>query len=272
MQEGEKYTWGTIAGVISVPLLIGLGVVVLGVFVWGQSRNTREPLLPLRLFADRNFSMANIAISAIGFSITAMAFPFMLYAQAVRGMSPTTSALLLAPMAVFAGALAPVSGRLTDRVHPRGLTAFGITTTGMSLLWLSRVMTPGSLLWPILVAMGLMGLGSAFMWAPLGATATRNLPLASVGAGSGVYNTTRQVGAVLGSAAIAALLQARLAANLPGMPTTGDAMQRFGGVLPPQVERGFAQAMADAMVLPAVVLLVGVLAALFFERPSHHTD
>jgi EmrB/QacA subfamily drug resistance transporter len=272
VQEGEKYNWGTIAGAISVPLLIGLGVVVLGVFIWWQSRNTREPLLPLRLFADRNFSMANIAISAIGFSITGMAFPFMLYAQAVRGLSPTASALLLAPMAVFAGALAPVSGRLTDRVHPRGLTAFGITTTGVSLLWLSRLMTPGSSLWPILVAMGLMGIGSAFMWAPLGATATRNLPLASAGAGSGVYNTTRQVGAVLGSAAIAALLQARLAANLPGMPTTGDAMPRLGGVLPPQVERGFAQAMADAMVLPAVVLLVGVLAVLFFERPSHHTD
>jgi EmrB/QacA subfamily drug resistance transporter len=270
VQEGEKYDWGTITGVISVPLLIGLGVVVLGVFVWWQSHNTREPLLPLRLFADRNFSMANIAISAIGFSITAMAFPFMLYAQAVRGMSPTTAALLLAPMAVIAGGLAPVSGRLSDRVHPRGLTAFGIATTGVSLLWLSRLMTPDSSVWTILVAMALMGVGSAFMWAPLGATATRNLPLASAGAGSGVYNTTRQVGAVLGSAAIAALLQARLAANLPGLTPNADAMQQLGGVLPPQVERGFAQAMADSMVLPAAVLLVGVLAVLFFERPTHH--
>jgi hypothetical protein len=120
--------------------------------------------------------------------------------------------------------------------------------------------------------MGLMGIGSAFMWAPLGATATRNLPHASAGAGSGVYNTTRQVGAVLGSAAIAALLQARLAANLPGLPANGEALQRAGGVLPPAIERGFAQAMADSMLLPAVVLLLGVLAVLFFERPSHHTD
>ena len=48
-----------------------------------------------------------------------MAFPLMLYAQAVRGLSPTRSALLLVPMAVITGVLAPFVGRLTDRAHPR---------------------------------------------------------------------------------------------------------------------------------------------------------
>ncbi len=129
VQEGETYDWGTITGFISVPLLIAAGLLVLGAFVWWQAHNTREPLLPLRLFGDRNFSLANIAITTIGFSITAMAFPFMLYAQAVRGLSPTSSALLLAPMAVISGGLAPVAGRMSDRVHPRGITAVGIGLT-----------------------------------------------------------------------------------------------------------------------------------------------
>ena len=53
------------------------------------------------------------------------------------------------------------------------------------------------------------------MWGPLATTATRNLPPRQAGAGAGIYNTTRTIGSVIGSAAIAALMQARLEANLP---------------------------------------------------------
>jgi EmrB/QacA subfamily drug resistance transporter len=268
VQEGETYDWGTISGPISVPLIIGVGVAVLVVFVWWQGRNRREPLVPLGLFRDRNFSVANIAITTVGCSITAMGFPFMLYAQVVRGLSPTESALLLAPMAVLSGALAPVSGRLTDRLHPRWLAPFGVAGTAASLYWVSRVMTPDSAVWELLVPMGLMGIANAFMWGPLGATATRNLPMHSAGAGAGIYNTTRQVGAVLGSAGIATLIDARLAAYLPGMGSS-DQVQHLGAALPPRVADGFAAAMSDAMLLPALVLVVGVVATIFFVAPSH---
>ena len=270
VQEGETYNWGTIRGFVSVPLLIGAGVVVIAVFLWWQSKNRREPLVPLSLFADRNFSLANVAITTVGCSVTAMAFPFMLYAQVVRGMSPTQSALLLAPMAVLSGALAPVSGKLTDRVHPRALAPLGIAGTALSLFWVSRVMTPDSAVWQILLPMGFMGVSQAFMWGPLGATANRNLPMRAAGAGAGIYNTTRQVGVVLGSAAIAAVIEARLAAHLPGAAgSSGQFQQAAGATLPPQVAPGFASAMADAMLLPAAVLVIGVVAAFFFERPQH---
>jgi EmrB/QacA subfamily drug resistance transporter len=269
IQEGESYDWGTITGIISVPLLIILGLVVLAGFLFWQSRIRREPLVPLRLFRDRNFSISNLAISTVGFSITAMAFPFMLYAQVVRGMTPTQSALLLVPMAVLASAFAPIAGRLTDRLHPRLVTTFGLTATAVALFWLSAVSTPESKVWQLLLPMALMGLGSPFMWAPLAATATRNLPLQSAGAGAGIYNTTRQVGAVLGSAAIAALIESRLAANLPGVPT-GGAATHPGAKLPPQLADGFASAMSQAILLPAAVLLVGIVAVLCYQAPSHH--
>ena len=271
VQEGETYDWGTISGVVSVPLLIGVGIVVFALFLVWQSRNTNEPLVPLGLFRDRNFSVSNIGITTVGFAITAMAFPFMLYAQAVRGLSPTSSALLLAPMAVISGALAPVGGRLTDKVHPKLLAPIGLGLTSASLFWVAAVMRPETAIWQLLLPMGLMGVGSAFMWGPLAATATRNLPLSSAGAGAGVYNTTRQVGAVLGSAAIAAVIEARMAANLPGVELSSGSMQRAGGgAMPPQVADGFSSAMSQAMLLPAAVLLVGVVAVLFFERPAHH--
>ena len=74
---------------------------MLAAFVCWQARNRREPLVPLSLFADRNFSLSNVAIATVGFAFTAMGFPLMLWAQVVRGYSPTESGLLLAPMALM---------------------------------------------------------------------------------------------------------------------------------------------------------------------------
>ena len=71
-------------------------------------------------------------------------------------------------------------------------------------------------IWMFLLPSALMGIGNAGMWGPLATTATRSLSPRQAGAGAGIYNTTRTVGSVIGSAAIAAFMQARLEANLPG--------------------------------------------------------
>jgi hypothetical protein len=77
-----------VAGPFTVWRLIIGGLVVFAAFVYWQHRNSAEPLVPLRLFRDRNFSLANVGISTVSFAFTAMAFPLMLYAQLVRGLSP----------------------------------------------------------------------------------------------------------------------------------------------------------------------------------------
>ncbi|MBB6564920.1 EmrB/QacA subfamily drug resistance transporter [Kribbella sandramycini] len=269
IQEGQKYDWGTIRGPISVWSLIIAGVAVLALFVFWQARNRTEPLLPLALFRDRNFSLANISITTVGFAVTALAFPLMLYAQAVRGLSPTEAALLLAPMAVISGVLAPFVGRLVDTTPPRYIAGFGLLCEVGALFWLSRIISPELPIWQLLLPMALMGVANGFMWAPLGSTATRNLPLHQAGAGAGVYNTTRQVGAVLGSAGIAVLMESRLAHNLPAMPGGAGASEgaAIGGQLPPALQQGFSDAMAQSLLLPAGVLLIGLVAALLFTKP-----
>ncbi|MET0837781.1 MAG: DHA2 family efflux MFS transporter permease subunit [Marmoricola sp.] len=265
IQEGHQYDWGVITGIITVPALIVGGVLFLTAFVVWQARNRREPLVPLSLFRDRNFSLANVAITTMGFSITALAFPFMLYAQLVRGLSPTEAALLLVPMAIMSIVLAPWVGKLTDAVHPRLITSFGFTSAIVALTLLSREMTPDSETWEILLTMALFGVGNAFIWAPTSATATRNLPMHQAGAGAGVYNATRQVGAVLGSAAIAVLMDARLSAQgLDFEPS-----EAGGGHLPAQVFASFSTAMSEAMLLPAGILVIGLVAAVCFARPTH---
>ena len=160
-------------------LLIVAGLVVFAAVRALAGPQPREPLVPLRLFRDRNFSLANVGITTVGFAITAMAFPLMLYAQLVRGLSPTQSALLLVPMAVVtdrAGALR----RQADRPGAPAATSTGgrrSPLTVVSLVWLSRVMTPDARPGRSCCPMALLGLGSACVWAPLSATATRNLPM-----------------------------------------------------------------------------------------------
>lgn len=266
IQEAERYDWGTISGVVSVPLLIGVGLVVGAVFVWWQSRQRREPLVPLGLFKDRNFSVSNAAISTVSFSVTAMSFPFMLWAQAVRGWSPTEAGLLFIPMAIVTATMAPVIGRLADRVAPRILTSLGFTCSAGGLLAMSQLLTPHSPVWLLLTAVALLGFGNAFLWSPLAATATRNLPMTAAGAGSGVYNTTRQVGAVLGSAAIAAAIASRLAVHLPQAADAGEGAATTR--LPAEALAPFAQAMSEAVLVPAAALVAGLVLVQLFTRPS----
>lgn len=271
IQEGQGYDWGHIWGPFSVPLLLAVGGVLLAVFVWWQSRVTSEPLVPLELFRNRNFTLANVAITTVGFGITAMMFPFAIYAQVVRGLTPTQAALLLAPQAVVSILLARPVGKLVDRVHPRIMAGTGLLGMALVIVWFNRVMTPRSEAWHILLAATFLGLASSFVWGPISTTANRTLPMRMAGAGSGVYNTTRQIGSVLGSAAIAVLMEARLAAHLAAPATSGAGMSRIesGAGLPPSIADPFAQALAESMLLPAGVVLLGWLASLFFEQSVH---
>src|SRR5579875_3988998 len=110
-----------------------------------------------------------------------------------------------------------------------------------------------------------MGVGMAFIWSPLAATATRNLPPGLAGAGSGVYNATRQVGAVLGSARMAAFMTSRITAEMPALPDGASAHRPEGPALqlPEFLREPFAAAMSQSMLLPAFIALFGVGAALF---------
>ena len=270
IQEGETYDWGTIAGPITVWGLIISGIAVLVVFVLWQRFNKGEPLLPLSLFKDRNFSLANIAITTVGFTVTAFSLPLIFYYQIVRGLTPTESALMMVPMALISGGLAPVVGRIIDKVNPKFITATGLVLMSVALFWNALLMHPDTPIWLFLLPSAVLGFANAGIWAPLSSTATRNLPPRQAGAGSGVYNTTRQIGAVLGSAAIAVLIQARLAAELPARPGAGaDASPMgFGGALPEALHAGFSTAMGQSILLPAAVILLGAAVALFFAKPK----
>ncbi|MFK4482325.1 DHA2 family efflux MFS transporter permease subunit [Curtobacterium sp. AB7] len=270
IQEGETYDWGTIAGPISVWSLIIVGLVVLAGFVVWQGVQKGEPLLPLGLFKDRNFTLANVAITAVGVAIASFALPIMLWAQDVLRFSPTQAALLLVPQAVLSAGLAPLVGKNLNRWNPRWVAAFGLACFSTGLFWFGALLSSSADWGWVLLPSALLGIANACMWGPLSVSATRNLPPKLAGAGSGVYNTTRQIGAVLGSAGIAALMEARITANFPastGGTSAGGAEQQVGG-LPGALLEPFSRAMGESLFLPAIVLIAAIVAALFLAKPK----
>lgn len=260
IQEGQRYDWGVIEdGPLTVWSIIAVGIIFLSGFLLWQFFSAGEPLLPLVLFVDRNFALANVAIGAVGFAVTAMALPLMLYMQSVRGLSPTVSALLLVPMAVITAALSPLVGRLTERIDPRWFASAGLACFAVALVWLGSIASPEEPIWRLELPIALLGVANALVWSPLSISATRNLPSRLAGAGSGVYNTLRQVGAVLGAAAIAAVMQSRLTVELGAV----DAAAQQSPV-PAAAAAGFSAAMGQSLLLPAAVLVVGLFAVLGF--------
>ncbi|GAA1353787.1 DHA2 family efflux MFS transporter permease subunit [Falsarthrobacter nasiphocae] len=285
IQEGKAHEWGTLTGFITIPLVIGAGAVIMGVFVVWQAVNRRQPLVPLRLFNVRNFSLGNAAIFFVGLFVTSMAFPIMIYMQNVRGLTPTQAALMLAPMAVVSGVLAPLVGRRLATARPGTYAAFGAGMNALGLFLYSWQMKPETPLWVFLVIAAVMGVGSGFMWAPLSMGTTSALSRHETGAGSGVYNAVRQFGAVLGSALIAVLMESRiaeqmneLAASMPpearahaaGAAAGGEGAL-MGGVLPDALHGAFSTALGQSLLAPAIAALGAAVIAVFMNRPKAPT-
>ena len=277
IQQAHGVKWGPLIGPITVPFVIGGGILFLIGFVLWQRFTRTEVLVPLSLFKDRNFTLACIAMVTVGFGIISMAFPLMIWAQTVLGYSPTQSALLLAPMAILSGVLAPFVGKLVDHGSPRVLAGIGLGSFSIALFWLGSILGSDTSPWVLMPPILLLGVANGFMWAPISSTATRNLPMKHAGAGSGVYNTVRQVGAVLGSAAIAVAMESRLAANIgdasrmsqgSGAEAGAGSAGGMAAQMPEAIATGFAHAMGQSLWLPAGLILIGFVAVLFFERPK----
>src|SRR5690606_12571151 len=132
LQEGQAHAWTH-----WVWGLMALGVGFMAAFLFWQAANPRDPLIPLVIFRDRDFSLSNLGVATIGFVVTGMMVPIMFYAQAVCGLSPTRAALLTAPMAIVTSLLAPYVGRIVDRAHPRPVIGFGFSVLAIAITWLA---------------------------------------------------------------------------------------------------------------------------------------
>ena len=212
--EGQRYSWSTITGGLTIPEVIGAGVVLLVLFVVWESRQ-REPLVPLRLFRLGDFAINNWIGVAIAFGMQAAFIPLTIYTQSVLGMSALTSGLTFAPMSLAAGVVAPFAGRLTDRIGGRPIVVGGLGLFALGISWTAAVAAVGSNLGTFVIPMIVTGIGMGGVFAPSITVAMRPIKPVDSGGASGVLNTTRQVGSAMGAAAVGAVLQNQLGSLLP---------------------------------------------------------
>lgn len=246
-------------------LLIGAGVAMIAAWVLWEGFRASEPLMPLQLFLDRNFSVGNLTITGIAFSVNAAGIVFMMWGEVVRGMSATRSGMMLVPMALVSLVLARRAGQLADRWHPRFVIGLGCVIGAVGYAFAAFTMDPTrSAFFPVL-GCALTGAGNAFLWAPNSAIASKGVAADLAGSASGVYNCTRQLGGVLGAAVTAVALEALLVhEGISGYDGTSASPVAVPRVMLGGVNKAFAY----AMFLPAAALAVGLVAALLFERPA----
>ncbi|MFA5606491.1 MAG: DHA2 family efflux MFS transporter permease subunit [Leucobacter sp.] len=240
LQQGPGSDW---AAWIWALLLVGIAALI--VFVWRQRSVDRKfgtALVPPALFRYRNFAVGIAANSVLGFVGYSVALPIMLYFQTAAGLSAADAGLLMLPMAVTSILLSPVTGRLADRFPPGNLTVSGFALMLLSMLVFAVMMfSRMAPLWGI-VPLVMLGAANALCWGSNSVAALRELPASILGAGSGAYNTSRQVGAAVGAATLGAAMQIGVA------------------------RMSFADAMAGTMLVPAAVLVVGLVVATRFRN------
>jgi len=237
--EGQRYDWGTVRYGITIPEIIGAGLVVLAGFVAWERRHS-QPLMPLGLFRNRTFAIMVVLNVAVQFALQSMLLVNSINLQSVLGFTAVHAGLTGLPLTLALTALAPFAGRLTDRFGGKYVLMVGLVVYAAGIAGIAAVASVNATsltFTPVLVVAGL-GMGAIF--APLATEAMRAAPPHLAGAASGVLNTGRQLGGTLGGAITGAVLASQLAAAMH-LRAAADARFLPAAARPPFVA-GFARA------------------------------
>ncbi len=178
--------------------LIAGGMLLLAFVVW-ESRAS-APLLPLRLFRDRSFSVANLAGFGFAFGAFGSIFILIQFLQVVQGASPFEAALQTTPWTLAPMIVAPLAGLIAPRVGTRALIVAGLLFLGGALLWLSQLLDAsveyGAYVAPFIVA----GIGMGLVFAPSATAVLATMVPDDHAKASGTNSMLREVGVALGIA------------------------------------------------------------------------
>ena len=186
---------------IFVPLVGGLALLVLFV-LW--ERRCPYPMLPLRLFAKQNFTVANVETLSVYAALSTLTFFLVLFLQQLAGYSPLESGLVLLPITIVMFLLSPRFGRLSMRYGPRFFMGIGPLVTAAALVPLTRL-KPGFDYWLQLFPWLLVfSVGLSMIVAPLTSTVLADAGERDSGIASGVNNAIARIAGLLGIAVVGA--------------------------------------------------------------------
>jgi EmrB/QacA subfamily drug resistance transporter len=202
--EANTYGWSSARIVGSFVA----AAVLLGTFVALELRQ-RLPMLDLTLFRNGTFAGANVVILMVGLAMFGVFFFVSLYMQNILGFSAVQAGAAFLPMTVLIILVAPIAGKLSDRIGSRWLMTGGMTLIGAQLLYYSTLGVHANF-WDLLPALLVGGVGMSLTMTPSAAAIIGSVPTDKSGVGSAVMNTMRQIGGSIGVALIGAIIAAKV--------------------------------------------------------------
>jgi EmrB/QacA subfamily drug resistance transporter len=223
---------------------LGTGALLVAAFLVWETR-TASPLLPLRLFRDRSFGIANVVGFGFSFGMFGAVFILIQFLQVVQGATPLEAAIQTTPWTMAPMIVAPLAGFFSARVGTRALIVAGLLFQGAGLTWLALTMTADVDYLTLLPAFIAAGIGMGLVFAPSSTAVLANIREADSAKASGTNSTLREIGIALGIAVLTAVF-------------TG-----AGGDLTPT---GYVAAAVPAVAVGAAVILA--TAAVAFLLPA----
>jgi MFS transporter, DHA2 family, multidrug resistance protein len=242
LDKGQEVDW---LGAVWIRWTLLVCIVALVAFIVRELK-IRAPLVDLKVFLDRNFTMGCILIALFGGVIYGVVTLLPLFYQTLLGYTAAAAGLAVSPRGLGAIAIMPVIGVLTGRLDGRWLIVTGFAVFGWTSLWMGNLtldISPSSLLWPIIIS----GMGTGMVFVPLATISMGTLANEQIGNASGLFNLVRNVGGGVGISMVNTLVarhsqihQAELVQNLtPGNPAFNQAYGAAQGLMlqsaPPNV-------------------------------------
>jgi DHA2 family multidrug resistance protein len=288
LEQGHQFDWFDNAGICQLTLLVA---VTLPAFVWWELR-CRAPAVDLRVLRHRSLAAGSVFSLVLGMGLYGTVFMVPIFAQTVLQYTATQTGLLMLPGALASALTMAVLGKTANRFDPRLLILLGAGAMVATLLQLAGIgpdTGDQSLFWPLIFR----GMTTVMMFLPLSLATLGPLPKAEVGAGSGFYNLTRQLGGTFGIAVLTVVLDHQRAVHRSQLvqhlattnPLLQERLQRLAAwlaeagdgsrpdqaleLLSLQVDRQAALlAYGDVFRLLALVFLLAIPLVLLLGRPQ----
>jgi len=193
LDKGQEDDW---FGATWIRWATAILVVSFVAFIIREFRH-KQPLVDLRVFRHRNFTLGCILIALFGASIYGMVTLLPLFYQELMGYTALAAGWAVSPRGIGAICAMPIIGYLTSKMDNRWLIAFGFALFGGASLWFGEVnlsIGQWSFLWAILIS----GFGSGCVFVPLSTTTMAFLKNEEIGNASGLYNLLRNIGGSIG--------------------------------------------------------------------------
>lgn len=201
--RGNDHGWTNLT--VLAPLVAGLALLI--AFVAWELRS-RAPMLPMRLFRSRGFTLANVASLLMFFGMFGSIFLLAQFLQVVQHYSPLEAGLRTLPWTAMPAIVTPVAGALSDRIGGRLIVATGLAMQAIGLGWIALITSPTVPYLTLVPAFVVSGIGMSLFFAPIANVTLSSVGRSEVGIASGTTNAIRELGGVFGVAVLGAVFSA----------------------------------------------------------------